>query len=114
MNHIMNLQPAPFRMIADGTKTIELRLYDEKRQKIRIGDGITFVNAADPSETLEVTVTDLWRVDSFAALYRRLPLERCGYTESTLPTASPADMDAYYPAARQKQYGVLGIGITKK
>ena len=32
--HAMNLNPAPFEMIKRGAKTIELRLFDEKRQKI--------------------------------------------------------------------------------
>lgn len=36
--HEMNLQPKYFDFIKDGTKRIELRLYDEKRQLIRLGD----------------------------------------------------------------------------
>ena len=35
MTHYMNLSPSPFSKIADGSKTIELRLNDEKRQKIK-------------------------------------------------------------------------------
>ncbi len=31
-NHMMNLNPSPFKMIKEGHKTIELRLYDEKRK----------------------------------------------------------------------------------
>lgn len=42
MNHKMNLFPEPFEMISSGQKTIELRLNDEKRQKIQIGDIIEF------------------------------------------------------------------------
>ncbi|MBQ1852397.1 MAG: ASCH domain-containing protein, partial [Lachnospiraceae bacterium] len=38
----MQLQPEPFDLIKSGAKTIELRLYDEKRRKIRIGDEIVF------------------------------------------------------------------------
>ena len=38
MTHNMQLQPIPFEMIKNGTKTIELRLCDEKRRKIQIGD----------------------------------------------------------------------------
>lgn len=45
--HIMNLMPAPLKMIREGRKTIELRLYDEKRKQISIGDIITFVNTED-------------------------------------------------------------------
>ena len=43
----MNLPPAPLKMIREGRKTIELRLYDEKRKQISIGDIITFVNTED-------------------------------------------------------------------
>lgn len=41
--HIMNLKPSPFAKIQAGTKTIELRLYDKKRQRIEVGDIITFI-----------------------------------------------------------------------
>ena len=40
MEHTMQLNPVPFAMIKSGQKTIELCLYDEKRQKIAIGDTI--------------------------------------------------------------------------
>lgn len=45
MKHTMKLHSSPFNMIKCGEKTYELRLYDEKRQCIKIGDGIVFVNA---------------------------------------------------------------------
>ena len=54
--HFMRLQPAPFGLIRDGKKSIELRLYDEKRRKLRIGDGILFENPEAP-ELLLVRVT---------------------------------------------------------
>ncbi len=36
--HQMKLQNSPFQKIQKGMKTIELRLYDEKRQKVKVGD----------------------------------------------------------------------------
>ena len=44
MTHSMQLTPSPFQMIKEGTKTIELRLFDEKRRKIQTGDIIEFSN----------------------------------------------------------------------
>ena len=38
----MKLQESPFERIKSGTKTVEFRLYDEKRSKINIGDQIEF------------------------------------------------------------------------
>lgn len=50
--HSMNLNPSPFEMIKSGRKTIELRLYDEKRQCIEVGDYITFANTENELDTL--------------------------------------------------------------
>lgn len=38
MLHHMKLQAEPFQKIRSGTKTVEMRLNDEKRQSIREGD----------------------------------------------------------------------------
>ena len=111
MTHYMNLRPHPFSMIADGSKTIELRLLDEKRRSISVGDTLIFKNTENTSDTLSCVVTALHVFDSFESLYRSLPLERCGYLESELANADPKDMEEYYPVEKQKKYGVLGIEI---
>lgn len=50
--HVMNLTPLPMQQIRDGRKTIELRLYDEKRKLISVGDTIKFINTEDSNDTL--------------------------------------------------------------
>ena len=45
--HEMSLQPKYFDFIKDGTKRIELRLYDEKRRSIQLGDIIEFAKSDD-------------------------------------------------------------------
>ena len=42
MLHKMKLNESPFNRMKKGTKTIEFRLFDEKRQKIKVGDKIEF------------------------------------------------------------------------
>ena len=44
MKHRMNLNNTPFNLIKNGTKTIELRLNDEKRQLLKENDFIEFTN----------------------------------------------------------------------
>ena len=109
--HCMRLNPAPFGLIRDGKKTIELRLYDEKRRKLHVGDGILFENTEAP-ELLLARVTGLRVFASFDDLYQALPLEACGYTEADVDAASPADMDAYYSKEAQQRYGVVGIELA--
>ena len=108
--HEMKLNPAPFAMIKSGRKTIELRLFDEKRRKIKVGDGITFTNT-DTGEKLTKTVKALHRFDSFETLYKTLPLLQCGYTEADVDNAHPSDMAQYYSPEEQAQFGVVGIEL---
>lgn len=111
MVRYMNLTPQPFSMIADGTKTIELRLLDEKRSLISVGDTLIFTNTADNTRILTCKVKALHRFANFAELYRSLPLDKCGYLPNELATAAPEDMEAYYSVEKQKLYGVIGIEL---
>ena len=58
-------------------------------------------------------VTALHLFESFSALYRALPLDKCGYTEENIATASPRDMDIYYSREEQAQFGVVAIELEK-
>lgn len=42
MLHKMKLQQSPFERIKEGKKSVEFRLFDEKRKQIKIGDQIEF------------------------------------------------------------------------
>lgn len=110
MIHNMKLNSAPFQMIKSGEKTIELRLFDEKRQHVKIGDKIVFTNNAN-GEKLNTTVVNLHRFDSFKELYKSLPLLKCGYTTENVDKATPADMEQYYSVEEQGEYGVVGIEL---
>ena len=113
MKHEMRLREAPFHAIAEGRKTVEMRLYDEKRQKIRVGDEILFLHAERAGERVLCRVTALWRFASFAELYATLPLTACGYTAEEAKTASPEDMAQSYSCEEQARYGVRAIGVTR-
>lgn len=110
MKYFMKLNPEPFVMIGSGQKTYELRLFDEKRQIISIGDTIVFTQTKT-GEQLVTEVTGLHRFDSFRELYKNLPLLKCGYTEQDINTAKPEDMELYYSRDQQEKYGVIAIEI---
>lgn len=108
--HQMNLDDGPFEKIANGSKTIEMRLNDERRQGLKEGDFVTFTNNVSGEKIVAKAVT-LHKFADFEELYKTLDLLKCGYTKEQLPTASPRDMLRYYSAERQAQYGALGIEI---
>jgi ASC-1-like (ASCH) protein len=108
----MKLNSTPFEMTKSGEKTIELRLFDEKRQKIKVGDKIVFTDNTT-GETLNTTVTKLHRFNTFNELYKSLPLLKCGYTTENVDKATPADMEQYYSVEEQNKYEVVGIELCR-
>ena len=111
MEYTMRLTAAPFEQLRNGTKRIELRLYDEKRKKIKTGDTILFISLKDPNETVLTRVSDIYRFASFEDLYKTLPLADLGYSEEDVTTASPKDMEQFYSPEQQAQYGVVGFRL---
>ncbi len=112
MFHFMNLESSAFFKIADGSKTIELRLNDEKRQKINIGDRVEF-RCGEINSIIFAEVLKLHKFSDFEQLYKALPLEKCGYSEDVLKTARYTDMEKYYTNEQIKKYGVLGIELRE-
>ena len=111
MTFEMNLHPEPFSLIKNGQKDIEMRLYDDRRKLIKIGDTIVFTNN-QTQEQLSVVVVNLYRFDSFDELYQRFDKTRLGYQEDEI--ASPKDMEKYYSPEYIAKFGVLGIEIKLK
>lgn len=112
MVHNMKLHSSPFERTKSGEKTIELRLFDEKRQQIKTGDKIVFTNTAN-GEMLNTTVVKLHRYNSFKGLYKSLPLLQCGYTRENIDKATSSDMEQYYSVEEQNKYGVIGIELCR-
>ena len=105
MLHKMKLNDSPFERIKNGTKTIEFRLYDEKRQQVKIGDKIEFSKLPDLQEKLIVDVIDLYREDTFKNLFRKL------YSDEEEIIQKTETMHTIYSPEKEQQYGILGIKI---
>lgn len=104
----MRLHNSPFELIKSGTKTIELRLNDEKRRLINIGDIIIFENRTT-NEQIHVKVVNLHKYDSFEKLYKHFDKISLGYAKDE--EANYKDMEKYYSSSEQEKYGVVGIEI---
>lgn len=104
--HTLQLATEPFAAIAAGRKTIESRLYDEKRQQIALGDQIIFVNREQPGQQIAVLVTGLLRYASFRELYATVPASFFG-RESAV--AALAQVRNFYSEADEQHNGILGI-----
>lgn len=104
----MNLYPEPFDLIKTGSKTVEMRLFDEKRRELSVGGLIVFTNAKTNEEII-TEIVDLKQFDSFKSLYANYKKTVIGYKDNEI--AKPEDMLTYYSADQIKKYGVIAIEI---
>lgn len=105
MLHQMKLLESPFRRIKDGTKTIEFRLNDEKRQKINIGDKIEFTLLPELKEKLIVEVLEIYNADTFYQLFLNLGNNDEEAKEHT------EGMYTIYSKEEEEKYGAWGAKI---
>ena len=112
MTHILKLQPKFFDFIKDGTKRIELRLFDEKRQQININDIIEFKREPEQIDSLKVKVIGLLKYHSFEDLFEDFPIEILADNSMTKNELLNV-LEEFYTPEKQEKYGVLGIKIAK-
>ena len=104
----MNLQPKYFDFIKDGTKRIELRLYDEKRWSIQLGDIIEFAKSDD--EKFKAEVVGLLRYNSFADLFEDFDISILADSSMTKQELLEV-LGEFYSEEKQAEFGVIGIRI---
>ena len=104
----MNLQPKYFDFIKNGTKRIELRLYDEKRRSIQLGDIIEFAKSED--EKFKAEVIGLLRYNSFAELFEDFDISILADSSMTKQELLEA-LGEFYTEEKQAEFGVIGIRI---
>ena len=109
--HHFQLSVIPFKAITSGVKTIESRLYDEKRQAIQLGDTIIFTNRENTNQTASVKVIGLLRYETFRDLFsHNNPAKFGGESVEWLEN----QINEFYSIDKQKVDGVVGIEFRLK
>lgn len=109
MIHNMKLCEKPFNAMKIGYKSIELRLFDEKRQKLQIGDSIEFSMIENENQKLVKKISAIHHFKDFNELFSSLPLLKCGETPFTFRDARAENMEKFYSKEKQQKYSVIGI-----
>lgn len=110
MEHEMKLQPEYCNFILNGTKRIEIRLFDEKRQQIKIGDTIKILKEPELNESFNAKVIGLLRYNTFEDMFKDFDISVLSDSSMTKEELI-AVLEQFYTKEKQKQYGVLGIRI---
>ena len=110
MTHEMKLQLKYYDYIKNGTKRIEIRLNDEKRKKIKIGDTIRFIKEPELTESFNVKVVGLLKYNSFEDMFKDFDISILS-DKSMSKEELINVLEEFYTKEKQKKYGVLGIRI---
>lgn len=106
--HTMNLRKKYFYFIKNGTKRIELRLFDEKRKNIELGDTIEFL--LSENEKLKAEVIGLSKYRSFKDLVEYFDVSILADLSMTKKELLD-EINQFYPPEKQSKFNVLGICI---
>ncbi len=110
MKHKMKLQPEYYDFIINGTKRIEIRLYDKKRQQIKVGDTIKFFKEPALNDSFNAIVIGLLKYNNFADMFKDFDISILSDKSMTKEELINA-LEQFYTKEKQEQYGVLGIRI---
>ena len=106
----MKVDTKYYNLLKSDKKVIELRLFDEKRQNIKIGDEIIFSDANNPNNSFKAIVVNLYQAKNFEELCQSIKPEHAGFSSKTELVSV---MERFYPFPLQQKFGVLGIKIKR-
>ena len=106
----MHLNHQPFMAIKNGTKTIEVRLNDEKRSQLKVGDKIKFTDLAT-GESLITEILGLEQFPTFRKLFTKYAGTVIGSPENESIDELDKENQEIYSRQMERQYGALAIKI---
>lgn len=75
----MSVRHKYFELIKSGQKDIELRAYDEKRRKMKVGDKFLLFDAENPDEYIICEILNMHVAPDFESLFKKIDIKRSGF-----------------------------------
>lgn len=107
MQYKMDLSEFSFNKIKAGRK-VDMRLFDKKRQSLKIGDLIEYENINNPREHLFCQVLGTAVFDNFGNMIDCLTPQMLGYNDKEEVILR---LNRAYPPDLQKNFNVMAIFI---
>ena len=79
MEMTVHLHKEIFDIVKDGIKDVEVRLNDEKRRKLNVGDTLIFINRGNEEETISAVVKKLVHFKDFYEVINNYEMKRKTY-----------------------------------
>lgn len=104
----VHLHPDVFEIVKKGVKDVEVRVNDEKRRKLKVGDTLIFLKRPLEDQKIRAKVTKLEYYENFNELVNHYDMKRI-YLEDYTKEMYLKEMERFYTKEEQKKYGVVAI-----
>ena len=110
MKHEMKLREIYFNKIKIGEKIYEIRLNDEKRQLINVGDFIIFKKEPLLEDVIETEVVELLHFKTFKEMASNILPKEIGFDNHSIDDIVKV-YHQFYSTEDEKKFGVLAIKV---
>lgn len=123
---VMHLADDMFEKVKAGTKTVEMRLFDDKRKLVDVGDYIEFRKLSDENERVLRRVAYLYPYESFKDAFenvyheKKKRIDALRFTPEQLGAPENSDLKSlidgmykYYSKAQEKEHGVIAFTLEE-
>lgn len=102
-----------FEVVKNGIKNVEVRVYDEKRRSMKIGDEIIFLKRPLEEEKIITRIKCLKKFKNFTELVKNYDIERL-YLKTFTKEMFIDLLGRFYSDEEQEKYGVVAIEFEVK
>ena len=108
MEMIIHLDSDIFDIVKNESKDVEIRLNDEKRKKLKVGDTLIFLKRPNDDEEIRGTITNLVYFNDFSEVVDNYPMKRI-YLDNYKKDEFIRLLGRFYSDEDVKKYGVVAI-----
>lgn len=106
--YIMKVRPEYFEKIKSGKKIYEIRLLDDKRKMLKVGDTVLLKKEPDLFDGIVIRITEIKYFNTFLEMAQRLSIKDIGFEGKTAKEVN----DLYheiYAIEDEVKYGVVAL-----
>ena len=109
----VHLHKEVFDIVSEGVKDVEVRLNDEKRKQLKVGDKLIFISRGNYIDQTAAIVKKLVFFKNFIEVAKAYEMKRI-YLEDTTIDEYLELMNKFYSKEEQDEYGVVAIEFEKE
>ena len=105
---VSHLDADVFEVVKNGSKKVEVRVYDEKRRKMKIGDELIFLKRPLEKEKIVTKIVGLKIYNNFIELVKDYEMKELYLSEFSKEDFVKL-LERFYSEEEQEKYGVVAI-----